>query len=274
MASRRQVLQLGVLTGLVLPAALRAQQRRSLADPLRLGVDHALVASGLAAALQKGFGRDTGVAVKLVAGPALPLLEALERGEMDAALANAPQAEARLESQGLVHDRREVATGEFVIVGPAPRAGSSELAGLAAGHDGATVLQRLREAALAAPGDVRFLSAGDGSGTHMAEQALWRLARIAPLPPWYLSAEPGRGLIAQAREQNAYALVERGAWLRHRGAPLALWVEGDPRLVEAVHVMRSFRVNHPAARMFVAWITGPKGRRVVAAQRGYRITRA
>ena len=77
MASRRQVLQLAALTGLVLPAALRAQQRRSLADPLRLGVDHALIASGLAAALQKGFARDTGVAVKLVAGPALPLLEAL-----------------------------------------------------------------------------------------------------------------------------------------------------------------------------------------------------
>ena len=193
---------------------------------------------------------------------------------MDAALANAPQAEARLESQGLVHDRRAVATGEFVIVGPEARAGSEELAGLAAGHDGAAALQRLREIALAAPGAIRFLSAGDGSGTHAAEQALWRLARMAPLPPWYLSADPARGLIAQAREHSAYALVERGAWLRHRGAPLALWVEGDPRLVEAVHVMRAFRVNHPAARMFVAWITGPKGRRVVAVQRGYRVAQA
>jgi len=37
-----------------------------------------------------------------------------------------------------------------------------------------------------------------------------------------------------------------------------------------VHVMRSFRVNHPAGKLFTAWITGPKGRAVVAAHRGYR----
>ena len=35
-------------------------------------------------------------------------------------------------------------------------------------------------------------------------------------------------------------------------------------------VMRAFRVNHPAAKIFVAWIAGPKGRHIVAGQRGYR----
>jgi tungstate transport system substrate-binding protein len=34
--------------------------------------------------------------------------------------------------------------------------------------------------------------------------------------------------------------------------------------------MRSFRTSHPAARLFVAWITGPKGRRAAAGVRGYR----
>jgi tungstate transport system substrate-binding protein len=47
-------------------------------------------------------------------------------------------------------------------------------------------------------------------------------------------------------------------------------VEGDAQLAEQVHAMRSFRVNHPAGKIFVAWIAGPKGRRVTAAQRGYR----
>jgi tungstate transport system substrate-binding protein len=35
--------------------------------------------------------------------------------------------------------------------------------------------------------------------------------------------------------------------------------------------MRSFRVSHPAAKIFLDWIAGPKGRKVVAAQRGYRV---
>jgi tungstate transport system substrate-binding protein len=83
-------------------------------------------------------------------------------------------------------------------------------------------------------------------------------------------AERKRSLAAQARAQNAYALVERAVWWAQGGAPLAVLVEGDARMAESIHVMRSFRVNHPAGKMFVAWIAGPRGRHVVAAQRGYR----
>jgi tungstate transport system substrate-binding protein len=269
MISRRRLLTVTLPALACAPAAWPAQ-RRSLADPLRVGVDHALLDSGLASALQRAFGRDTGVAVQLVRRPALPLLEALDRGELDAALANAPEAEARLDTQGLVHDRRAIASGEFVIVGPAPRGKVPDPAALAGSRNAAEALTRLRDAALAAPGTITFVSAADGSGTHVLEQALWRQAKIAPAAPWYAAAKPGPGLIAQVRALGAYALVERGAWLAQGGAPLAVLVEGDAQLLEPVHVMRAFRVNHPAGKIFVTWITGPKGRRVVAAQRGYR----
>src|SRR5450631_906903 len=120
MHSRRHWLSMAMAV-LAPVSTLRAQQRRSLSDPLRLGVDDALWDSGLAQALQRAFGRDTGIAVQLVRMPALVLLEALDRGEMDAALANAPDAEARLDQQGLIHDRHPIAAGEFVLVGPAPK---------------------------------------------------------------------------------------------------------------------------------------------------------
>jgi tungstate transport system substrate-binding protein len=269
MISRRHLL--GVPLGSLLPlAAARAQHRRSLRDPLRLGVDTALFDSGLARALQQGFGRDTGVAVGLVRAPALPLLEGLDRGEFDAALTNTPAAEAGLAQQGLAHDRRVIARGEFVIVGPAPHRKNKDPAAIAGMRVAAEALIQVRSAALAAPGSLSFLSAGDGSGTHAMEQALWRQARLAPEPPWYLTADSRTGLIAQARARGAYALVERGAWAVQGGAPLAVLVEGDPSLVEEVHVMRAFRVDHPAGKLFVAWIAGPKGRRIVAAHRGYR----
>ncbi len=269
MLQRRHLLISGAAV-LAAPTVLHAQQRASLADPLRLGADQALVDSGLAAALQTAFGRDTGVAVKLLGGPALPLLEALERGELDAALTNAPEAELKLESQGLAHDRRRVADTALVLVGPAPKKKTPDPAGIAKMTDVAAALGKLRDTALDHPGTIAFLSAGDGSGTHAAEQALWRAARTAPAAPWYVKAEPG-ALLAQARRQGAYALVERGVWADHGGAPLAVLVDGDPRMALPVHVMRSFRASHPAGKLFTQWILGPMGRAVVAAQRGYRV---
>jgi tungstate transport system substrate-binding protein len=267
MSSRRHFL--GAAVALTLPSLARAQQRQSLADPLRLGADQALVDSGLAAALQTGFGRDTGVAVQLVPGLALPLLEALERGELDATLTNAPEAEEKLEKQGLAHDRRRVADAALVLVGPAPAKRKPDPAGVARMTDITLALTQLRDAALASPGTISFLSAGDASGSHAAEQVLWRAAKVAPAAPWYVKAQPG-SLAAQARQQGAYALVERGVWLGRGGAPLAVLVEGDPRMTVPVHVMRSFRVNHPGGKLFTTWIGGPKGRAIVAAQRGYR----
>jgi hypothetical protein len=69
---RRRLLAAGL--ALVAPAA-RAQKPAG-GGPLRLGVDHALVESRLGLSLQTAFSADTGIAVKLVAGPALAVLEA------------------------------------------------------------------------------------------------------------------------------------------------------------------------------------------------------
>jgi tungstate transport system substrate-binding protein len=261
---RRQLLALPLLAA---AGPVTAREARSASDPLRLGVDRSLVESGLAAALVRGFGTDTGIAVKAVPGPALPVLEALGRGELDAALTNAPVAEARLVQQGFAHDRQPVAAGEFVLVGPAARGPHKDPAGLTGVADGAAALTQVQRAALALPGTVTFLSAGDGSGLHLAEQALWRRAGLAPAVPWYATADGASAVVLQARARGAYALVERGAWAAQGGAPLALLVSGDALLAEPVHVMRAFHSKHAAGKLFVAWVAGPRGQRVVAAQR-------
>lgn len=253
----------------LIAAPALAQQRRSLADPMRLGVDTAPADSGFARALQLGFGRDTGVAVKIEARPAAAVLEALERGELDASLTNAPELEARLFDAGLAHDRRLIAHGQWQLVGPKPRSKKEpDPAGVVGERDIVAALARLRDAPA---GAVMFLSAGDGSGTHLAELALWRLARIGPADAWHAKIAPGAGShFDQLRSRGAYGVVERGAWAARGGAPLAVLVDADPRLAAPVHVMRSFRTSHPAARLFVGWIAGPKGRRVAAGVRGYR----
>lgn len=269
MLARRHLLVAGLAASVAAPAL--AQRIRSLKDPLRLAVDLSLVDSGLAPALQKAFGGDTGVAVQLTPGPAIPLLDALERGEFDAALTNSPEAELKYDRQGLVHDRQPIAAGGFVIVGPAPKNRKQpDPAGLVSAQGAVDALSRIKDQALAAPGTISFLAVNDGSGLHAAEQALWRLAKIAPQAPWYTTVASHTALIEQARVTGAYALVERGVWARRGGAPLRALVEDDAALAEPVHVMRAFRVNHPAGKIFVQWIAGPKGRRVVAGVRGYR----
>lgn len=257
------------VAALAAPALALAQQRKSLADPLRLGVDHALADSGLARALQVGFGRDTGVAVKVEPRTAAAVLEALERGELDASLTNAPEIETKLFDAGFAHDRRRIATGAWVLVGPKPKSRKAlDPAGIAGERDVTVALAKLRDAPA---GSVTFLSANDGSGTHLAELALMRIAKIGPAAPWHAVAPAGAGhFIAKLRAANAYGIVERGAWAALGGAPLAVLVDADPRMEAPVHVMRSFRTSHPAAKLFAGWISGPKGRRAAAGARGYR----
>lgn len=271
MISRRHALisATAAAVTLSLSRSVEAAQRQSLSDPLRLATDDALFDSGLTVALQKAFGRDTGVAVQLLHGPASGVLEALERGEHDAALTNAPSVEDALDKQGLVHDRHTIAGSTFVIVGPAVLAKP-----LAAGSDAALALSRLSQA------QTPFITRPDGSGTYLAEQSMWRAAKIAPATPWYINADKGSSLLAQAVQQKACAFIERGMWFA-RGAGMAgkgyrILVEGDPRMGVDVHVMRTFRAErqHPAGKLFVAWIRSAKGQQVVQAHRGYRAASA
>ena len=148
---RRRLLAAGL--ALAASPAVRAQKSAGT-GPLRLGIDHALVESRLGLSLQRAFSADTGIAVKLVAGPALAVLEATKEGELDAALTNTPAAEVALDQQSLVHDRRAIAAGDFLIVGPAPRGRAKGAP--PAGRGAVEVLGRIRDLAAAAPEGVVF----------------------------------------------------------------------------------------------------------------------
>ena len=84
-----------------------------------------------------------------------------------------------------------------------------------------------------------------------------------------LVPQPTAAAVARRASQPC-ALVERGVWAAQAFKGHAVLVDGDPGLAVDVHVMRSFRVAHPACRFFTSWLTGSKGRAVVAAHRGYR----
>jgi tungstate transport system substrate-binding protein len=261
---RRRLLGLIGALAVTASSSAGATRVRSMDDPLLVGVDRDLERSGLARALQRAFARDVGVALRLEAAPAAVVLGRLEAGELDAGLTNAATAEQRLADQGLVHDRIRVATGRFVLVGPAPASGRAP----AADTDALALLQRIARDA-ATPDGLRFVSPQDGSGAHLAEQGLWRAAGVAPQPPWYLRADPQAPLLPQAREATAVALIDAALFAGPTAAGMTALVEHDPRLRFDVHLMRSFRVHHPAGQLFTRWVAGARGRRVVASVRGY-----
>lgn len=238
-----------------------AMQRRSLDEPMRLGVDDALMQSGMARALERSFELDMGIPLRLTSGSAVDMLEATELGDHDVVLSNAAWLDAQIEKQGLLHDRKLIALGSLVLIGPSVIAKP-----LDAGNDVVVALRRLA--------DVRnpFIGAPPGSGTQLAEPSLWRAAGVTPDPAWYQTVVADHaGLIAHARRLEACFFMELGTWLAQPKAKgYGILVQGDPRLSMPVHVLRSFRVNHPAGKLFVGWLSGPKGRQLAAGLRGYR----
>jgi tungstate transport system substrate-binding protein len=265
------------LLGLTLAAlAMPATAQRPASKRLLVGVEAALMTSGLAGRLRQAIGRDTGLAIEWRAGPGGQLLTLLERGEVEAALTHASEHELALERRNLLHDRRPVARGELVLVGPAPRrAGkkqpaSGDPAQVAGGRDAAAALLRIAQAG--AQGLAGFVACGEPGGVREQEQALWRSLGPQPLGPWLRTAGAGpTAVLDLARQTQGYALVERGVWLtKGAGSGLAVMVAGDPRLAATYHVMRSFRVNPPGGKLLVSWLAGPGGQRAVRGfGRGY-----
>ena len=268
-------LQLISVTGLASaqpsPGEVRTAQR-----VLQVGIEGALVASGLAARLREALKRDTGLLLQWIEGASGTLLPVLERGELDVALTNSPDTESALERKGLVHDRRRVALTDHVLVGPAPvRAtkktpASGDPAGVAGASDIGAALARI--AAVGGSGEAAFVATSEPSGTRALEQAAWKLAGPLPLGAWLRTAGPGPlAALQMARASGAYVLVERGVWLANGGGGLALLAEDPAHLATPYHVMRPFRSQHPAAKLAVAWLAGPNGQRAVAGfGRGYR----
>jgi tungstate transport system substrate-binding protein len=212
------------------------------ARPFRLAVDDAIADSASPPAAA-GFGRDTGVAVEVLHGPASSVLQALERGEHDAAITNAPAVEQPLEKEGLVHDRQLVAHSEFVLVGPSVLAKP-----LAAGKD--VVLGDGAPGAGAGAVPVRATTAP----ARTWPSRRWRAARSrrrAVVP----RGTPAARVLAQARQQKACVLVERGVWAPSRRAATSRCWPAATAAGGEVHVMRTL----PRARSTRSASCSPHG---------------
>jgi tungstate transport system substrate-binding protein len=216
--------------------------------------------SGLLAQILPAFTNETGITVHVLAQGTGQALQTAAHDDADLVLVHDPEAEERFIAEGHGVERAQIASNDFVVVGP-----RSDPAQLAGGYDAVAGFRAI--AAARAP----FVSRGDKSGTDALEKRLWRAAGIDPAAvgagTWYrdIGGSMGAALNAAAA-MDAYTLSDRGTWLsfRNKGS-LVVLVEGDPQLVNRYDVIllnpAAFRTEGGARPQFrtMAVVAGGTG---------------
>jgi tungstate transport system substrate-binding protein len=236
---------------LLLTAAPAAAQRQA---EIILATTTSTQDTGLLDSLLPMFTRETGIAVKPIAVGTGAALEMARRGDADAVLVHAPEAEQEYVASGDITGGRRIMYNDFLIVGPA-----SDLAHVKGSHDAVQAMK-----AIAAGGS--FVSRGDGSGTEKKELELWKEAGVAPAS-LAKREETGQGMGATllvADQRQTYTLTDRGTWLAFKDKmTLVPLVEGDPRLRNIYHAYIVNPGRHPTAKRteatrFVRFLVEPQ----------------
>ena len=225
--------------------------------PLRLATTTSVQDSGLLAALLPAFSESSGRAVEVNAVGSGKALELLHTGQADVALTHSPVDEDKALAAGEVGARTPVMRNEFVLVGPADHdnvvAGATDVVG---------ALRAIADS------NQRFVSRGDGSGTHQREQELWTAAGVPADSPFIVSAQAGMGetLKAAAREQ-AFTLSDRATFFARRsGLGLVIVFQAGHALDNIYSVIEpapSTGADVAGARTFASFMRSERGRSLI-----------
>ena len=245
----------------LIAAPLAAASLAAAAQSITVASTTSTEQSGLFSHLLPEAKKATGLDVKVVALGTGQALDMARRGDADVVFVHDQPAEEKFVAEGYGLKRQPVMYNDFIIVGP-----RNDPAG-AKGNDVALALQKI--AAANAP----FISRGDKSGTHAAENRYWAAAGLADKKgAGYRECGCGMGpALNMASSANAYVLTDRGTWLsfKNRG-DLAVLVEGDKRLfnqygVIVVNPAKFPHVKSADAQKFVDWLVSPAGQAAIAA---------
>jgi len=217
--------------------------------------------SGLFAHLLPQFKQATGLDVKVVAVGTGQALDLGRRGDADALLVHDQPAEEKFVAEGFGLKRQAVMYNDFVLIGPKTDPAAAR------GADIVAALKKL------SAGNAAFISRGDKSGTHSAENRYWTTAELASQRgSGYKECGCGMGpALNIAAASGAYVLADRGTWLafKNRG-DLSILVEGDKRLFNQYGVIVVNPARHPhvkvaQAQKFADWLISPAGQAAIAA---------
>jgi len=204
--------------------------------------------------LQPIFEKKYNITLKITAQGTGKAIELAKRGDADVLLVHSPSQELAFIKDGYGLNRRSFASNSFIIVGPA--------------NDPAGIKNMTPEAAFTTlylkgmnkTSGIAFISRGDASGTHTAEQKIWTNAKynytnqIEKSGAWYIETGKGMGETLQmANEKGAYALTDEGTYLAYQ-QKLALVpvVSKGASLLNIYSVMAVYNDKQPADKIKMA----------------------
>ena len=181
-------------------------------EEIKVATTTSLYDTGLWGYLEPMFEERYGVELDILYAGTGKALEWGIRGDVDVITVHSRAREEQFVADGYGVERVPFAYNYFLIIGP--EADSAGISGMSP-EDAFTHLME--------QGEARFVSRGDGSGTHTKEKAIWALAGydyedVRTSGSWYVEAGGGMGpTLVMASEMNAYTLSDLGTFLAHQG---------------------------------------------------------
>ncbi len=253
-----KLIPLAVLGGALLCTAALAEEKSILVQSTTSTAN-----SGLYDYLLPMFTEKTGIKVNVVAVGTGQAIKNAQNGDGDVLLVHAKPDEEKFVAEGYGVERFDVMYNDFIIVGP-----PSDPAGIDGMKDAPAALKKIAEQG------AKFASRGDDSGTHKAEQALWKTAGVDPSAAsgqWYRETGSGMGAtLNTAVGMGAYALTDRGTWISFKNKDdYRILVEGDPNLfnqygIILVNPEKHSKVKAAEGQAFIDWILSDEGQSAIA----------
>ena len=204
--------------------------------------------------LQPIFEKKYNVQLKITSQGTGKAIELAQRGDADVLLVHSPSQELTFMKNGYGLNRRSFASNSFIIVGP--KNDPAGIANMTPENAFTTLLlQGTNKTA-----NISFISRGDGSGTHTAEQKIWSNAKynyttnVEKSGTWYVEAGKGMGETLQmASEKGAYALTDEGTYLAYKSnLDLVPLITKGPSLLNIYSVMAVYNDKQPADKIQMA----------------------
>ena len=181
-------------------------------------------------------------------------IEIAKKGDADVLLVHSPAAELAFMKDGYGINRRSFASNYYQIVGPA-----SDPAGIA-NMTPENAFITLRQKGMNNTPGVVFVSRGDQSGTHSAEQKIWSNAKfnyttnVSKSGNWYVEAGKGMGETLQmAGEKGAYTFTDEGTYLSYKSnLKLVPLITQGASLLNVYSVMTVYNEKQPVEKIKMA----------------------
>jgi tungstate transport system substrate-binding protein len=230
------------------PTATEAPQK------LLIATTTSLYDTGLLNNLQPKFESQYNVKLAITSQGTGKAIEIAKNGDADVLLVHSPAQELAFMQTGKGLNRRSFASNSFIIVGP-----PTDPAGIA-NMTPENAFTTLLVKGTNKTANVYFVSRGDGSGTHTAEQNIWKKAgynyttQVEKSGLWYIEAGKGMGETLQmASDKGAYALTDEGTYLAYKGnLTLVPQITKGASLLNIYSVMAVYNDKQPVEKIQMA----------------------